>query len=101
MLPIDFDLIGTLEQINENESAPRLLYCFSMLRNTHSTIAEIVQTFESLKISFLKDPTKDSENVIRMKMNKWNQFAVLHRLGSIHEEETVSKLFIHFTHPKN
>ena len=92
MLPIDFDLIGTLEQSYENETAAQLLYCFSMLQNSPSTIEEIVETFNQLRISY---PTTSAENFIRCKMNNWNQFADLHQLGSIHHEDTV--LFLKFS----
>lgn len=94
MLPIDFSLIDSFEQIYENETAPKLIHCFSKLQNTPSTTGEIVAASELLKISFNKNQPgdnkyRDPETTVRWKMNSWNKFAEKNQLGSLHDEDTV------------
>jgi hypothetical protein len=71
-LPINFLLLDKYESIFENELAPKFLYCFSLLKNRPSSIADILTAAQRLNISLVN---KNEINHVRFKINNWNNFA--------------------------
>lgn len=70
-LPINFSLLDKYESINENDLAPRFLYCFALLQNNPSTASEILEASKKLCIPLVN---KNEIDHIRFKINNWNTF---------------------------